>query len=598
MRIGYKLLLGYVLIAALGGVTMYLANRSYYKIEGTFDEMSSDSIPEIEALEELKLAALRIVASTSEYALIEAESTHTGNGSAQAETERNLITSGVENYNRAIARYEPLVDDKPREQEVLREIKRCGADLARLSAELVDEKRLGSDGDEVLEKKEEFEQTEEKFLAVANEALASEHVQLDEDTEAMFSTITTSKSLTLIVYSLTLGLSLAIGVYISRSISRPINQLKDVTREISKGKLDTRIAIRSNDEIGELADDFNRMTSNLRQSRVEILAAKNFVDNIIGSMTELLIVTDMGGNVTRTNGAAATLLGYGGDALVGTGIENILAQRTVSSVRGVDLRAIESAGSVELGCRRADGREIPVLFSASVLTDPDGQDLGFVCIARDITKLKDAENQMRASLNEKEVLLKEIHHRVKNNMQVISSLLNLQGKQIRDEQARSIFHDSQNRVKSMALIHESLYQTDDLSHIDFAEYLRKLITHISRSYQTQAENIKMKVNIGDIALGVDMAVPCGLIINELISNSLKHAFPAGRGGEILIDLTARDGGYKLTLSDDGIGLPKDLDIERAKSLGLKLVRTLTEQLRGEFSCTNGHGTKFEISFPA
>lgn len=598
MRIGYKLLLGYVLIAALGGVTMYLADGSYYKIEGAFHEMSSDNIPEIEALEELKLAALRIVASTSEYALITAETNHTGNGSAQAETERNLITSGAENYNRAVAKYAPLVDDDPREHESLREIKRCGADLLRLSAELVDEKRLGSDGDEVLEKKEEFEQAEEKFLAVANDALASEHVQLDASTEAMASTIATSKSLTLIVYSLTLAMSLAIGVCISRSISRRVNQLKDATREISKGKLDTQISIRSNDEIGELATAFNLMTSNLRQSRVEILAAKNFVDNIIGSMTELLIVTDVGGNVTRMNDAAATMLGYGADALIGTDIESILARRADETVRGVDLRAIEPADSVELSCRRADGREIPVLFSASALTDPDGQDIGFVCIARDITKLKDAENQMRVSLNEKEVLLKEIHHRVKNNMQVISSLLNLQGKQIKDEQARSIFQDSQNRVKSMALIHESLYQTDELSHIDVAEYLRKLITHISRSYQTQAENVRMRVNIGDIALGVDTAVPCGLIINELISNSLKHAFPSGRGGEILIDLTAVGGGYKLTLSDDGIGLPKDLDIERAKSLGLKLVRTLTEQLRGEFSCTNGHGTKFEISFPS
>jgi two-component sensor histidine kinase len=205
---------------------------------------------------------------------------------------------------------------------------------------------------------------------------------------------------------------------------------------------------------------------------------------------------------------------------------------------------------------------------------------------------------VQSSLREKEMLLKEVHHRVKNNMQVISSLLNLQGKQIKDEQARLIFQESQNRVKSMALIHESLYQADDLSHIDFAEYLRKLVNHISRSYQMQTEAIKMKVNVGDIALGVDTAVPCGLIINELITNSLKYAFPAGTAGEILIDLSASDGGYKLTLSDNGIGLPKELDIENANTLGLKLVRTLTEQLRGQLSHSNGCGTKFEITFPA
>lgn len=209
-----------------------------------------------------------------------------------------------------------------------------------------------------------------------------------------------------------------------------------------------------------------------------------------------------------------------------------------------------------------------------------------------------ANEIIRSSLREKEMLLKEVHHRVKNNMQVISSLLNLQGKQIKDEQARAVFQASQNRVKSMALIHESLYQTDDVSQINFAEYLRKLIKHISQSYKTPTDSIKMKVNVVDVMLGVDTAVPCGLIINELVSNSLKHAFPEGREGEIVIDLSASDSSYKLTLSDDGIGLPEGLDIEQAKTLGLKLVGTLTEQLGGQLSRSNGRGTKFEITFSA
>jgi PAS domain S-box-containing protein len=574
---------------------MYIANHSYHKIDRTFDGMSSEVLPEIEALEELKLAALRIIASTSEHALIKAQSTSNGGDSAQASTERDLIASGVENYNNALLKYEPFVDQNSREAEDHRKIKKYGADLIRISAELVDNKRPAMASAEVLEKKEAFEQAEENFLAAANEALVDQHAQLDEKNEAMHSTLATAKSLTLLVFSLTLGLSLAIGLYIARSISRPVNQLKDASREIGNGKLDTKITIRSNDEIGELASAFNKMTLNLRQSQVEILAAKNFVDNVIGSMTDLLIVTDTDGNITRTNAAATTLLGYDDNALVGTALENILA--TKGTVDQSGLRPIESAGGIESYCKRADGREIPVLFSASIIHDLQGQDLGFVCVAQDITRLKEAESQIRISLHEKEVLLKEIHHRVKNNMQVISSLLNLQGKQIKDEQARSIFKDSQNRVKSMALIHESLYQTDDLSHIDFAEYLRKLLSHISRSYQTQTDSIKMKVNVGDIALGVDAAVPCGLIINELISNSLKHAFPGDRAGEIVIDLSASEDSYKLILSDDGIGFPKDLDVEQAKTLGLKLVRTLTEQLQGELTCTNGQGTKFEITFP-
>jgi hypothetical protein len=164
MRIGYKLILGYVLIAALSGVTMYLANRSYYKINRMFEELSSDSVLEIEVLEELKLAALRIIPSTSKFALIEAESINNSNGSTQAATERDLISSGVENYNNALAKYEPLVDQNSPELEYRREIKKYGADLIRISAELVNNKRHGTAGAEVLEKKKEFERAEEKFM--------------------------------------------------------------------------------------------------------------------------------------------------------------------------------------------------------------------------------------------------------------------------------------------------------------------------------------------------------------------------------------------------------------------------------------------------
>ncbi len=596
MRIGYKLISGYVLIAALSGVTMYLANRSYQQIDRTFDRLSADTIPEIEALEELKLAGLRIIASTSEHALIEAESKGDDHpDSTQATTERDLISSGVENYNNAFARYKALVDQNSDEQAFQQDIKKYGADLIRIGADLVDSKRQGMAGPEVLEKKEEFEQAEQKFLAVANEALIFQHAQLDGQNEVMHSTIATSKSLTLIVFCTTLGFSLAIGFYSSRSISRPVNQLKNATREIGKGKLDTRIDIRSSDEIGELAAGFNKMTADLRQSQVEILAAKNFVDNIINSMTDLLIVTNVDGNITRTNSAATTLLGYETNALVGKPLETIL--KTKGTTHGGDLRALESVGSVESRCKRADDGEIPVLFSASIIRDLQDDDLGFVCIAQDITDLKEVENELRTSLNEKEVLLKEIHHRVKNNLQVISSLLNLQARHLKDPEAQIVFRESQDRVKSMALIHETLYQSKDFSKIKFDEYIQKLIAYISRSYKVTPQSVKIDHAIGDIALDIDSAVPCGLLINELVSNALKHAFPEGRKGKVTVVLDCIENDYRLIVSDDGVGFAAKTEIGKSNSLGLKLVASLTDQLGGQLELCHAVGTKFTITFP-
>jgi two-component sensor histidine kinase len=211
--------------------------------------------------------------------------------------------------------------------------------------------------------------------------------------------------------------------------------------------------------------------------------------------------------------------------------------------------------------------------------------------------LQQALEQIKTALHEKEVLLKEIHHRVKNNMQVITSLLNLQSKSIGDAQALSVFQDSQNRVKSMALIHETLYQSKDLSHINFAEYLEKLVAHVSRSYRIRPEAVKINTHVDQVSLPIDTAVPCGLIINELASNSLKYAFPSEARGEINISFVRDDAGYVLRVSDTGVGLPEGFDPERGKSLGMKLVRMLTGQLGGELAHHNGVGTTFEIRFP-
>jgi PAS domain S-box-containing protein len=260
---------------------------------------------------------------------------------------------------------------------------------------------------------------------------------------------------------------------------------------------------------------------------------------------------------------------------------------------------VQTGGDYDLEYRivRPDGEVRWVRDRAFPVANASGGVYRVAGVVDDVTERKQALEQIKTSLHEKEVLLKEIHHRVKNNMQVITSLLSLQSKTIRDEQALSIFQDSQNRVKSMALIHETLYQSKDLSRIDFAEYLQKLVAHVSRSYRIRPEAVRININVDDVSLPIDTAVPCGLIINELASNSLKYAFPADTRGEVNITFERADAQYVLRVSDTGVGLPADFDPERGKSLGMKLVRMLTDQLCGELNCRNGVGTTFEIKFP-
>jgi two-component sensor histidine kinase len=219
-------------------------------------------------------------------------------------------------------------------------------------------------------------------------------------------------------------------------------------------------------------------------------------------------------------------------------------------------------------------------------------------ILRDITERKRAEEQIKASLREKEILLREIHHRVKNNLQIISTLLYLQSGYIKDKEAFEMLKESQNRLKSMALIHDKLYQFKDLGKIDIARYIRELATDLFHSYGVKPDGVRLKIDVREIVLGVDTAIPCGLIINELVSNSLKHAFPDGKEGTIRIELlrSVNDNTFTLIVSDNGIGFPKDLDFRNTGTLGLQLVITLVEQLKGTIELDRSEGTEFKITF--
>jgi PAS domain S-box-containing protein len=263
-------------------------------------------------------------------------------------------------------------------------------------------------------------------------------------------------------------------------------------------------------------------------------------------------------------------------------------------------RGCSSGGPFRAECRffARDGNVIWVHGEARLIRDQAGLPVLLQGVAFDITETKRAQQIVEASLREKEILLKEIHHRVKNNLQITSSLLRLQSARIDQEQARQFLRESQDRLRSMALVHEMLYRSQDLAHVDFAEYARSLVSQLVRSYGASARRISHSVEVADIQLNIDKAVPSGLIINELVANALKHAFPEGRTGHIRVQMEAAQDRYLLRIGDDGVGISAAVDLAQTETLGLQLVRTLTDQLEGTLRVRRQGGTEFTIDFPA
>lgn len=229
--------------------------------------------------------------------------------------------------------------------------------------------------------------------------------------------------------------------------------------------------------------------------------------------------------------------------------------------------------------------------------DDEGEPYAIDQVYVDITEMKKYENVIESSLKQKEALLREIHHRVKNNLQIISSLVKLESAHLTSPEMKSIFAESQNRIKTMALIHEKLYHAEDMSVIEFYDYVKNLIYNLYTTYSVQTDKIVPVISFRSVYLDIDTAIPCGLIINEVISNSLKYAFPDGKKGRIYINLTESEPGqYLLTIGDDGIGMPTDINLDNAKTLGLKLIKILSEQLSGKANMTSNNGTEFRITF--
>ncbi|MCK5051384.1 MAG: PAS domain S-box protein [Candidatus Cloacimonetes bacterium] len=319
--------------------------------------------------------------------------------------------------------------------------------------------------------------------------------------------------------------------------------------------------------------------------------------NLVETSIDLVFRLTKTGHIDYISPRIEDLYGYQPDELIGKHL------RTTTPVKEVPrtMKAISMilAGkpikNFEIKQKAKTGRIIPMEINAVPVYE-SGEIVGLQGIMRDITERKQAEEQTKKDLEEKNVLLHEVYHRVKNNMQLISSLLNLQSTYIKDKRALELFQNSRDRVRTMALIHDALYRSKDMTNIDFADYARKLTAQIFISYGADSNLVKLITDIKDVLLDINIGIPCGMIINELVSNSIKYAFPEGRKGEISVSLTFKNQIYKLCVKDNGIGFPGEVDLENSSTFGLKIVKSLTQQLKGSLKLEKVKGTSFTITF--
>ncbi|MDX1585088.1 MAG: PAS domain S-box protein [Balneolaceae bacterium] len=311
--------------------------------------------------------------------------------------------------------------------------------------------------------------------------------------------------------------------------------------------------------------------------------------------------TDLEGNFTFVNPAVEKILGYSEKELMGMNNREYMndenAKKVFETFNEVYEKGIPKKG-FDWMLRKKDGSKIYVEASFNLRKNADGEPVGFRGIVRDITARKEREEKIKESLREKEVLLGEIHHRVKNNLAVISGLLYLQAEKTDTEAGRNLLQQSQGRINSMALVHELLYENHNFSSIDPGRYIEQLISHISSNLSVRNKVITTTVESGDLQLDMNLAIPCALLINELLTNSYKYAFKDRKKGNITVKIYREEGYNHIEVKDDGVGIPEEyLRGEGKEGLGMSLVRILTDQLKGTLSIENENGSRFKISFP-
>jgi two-component sensor histidine kinase/HAMP domain-containing protein len=377
---------------------------------------------------------------------------------------------------------------------------------------------------------------------------------------------------------LVLTLALVLGLLTTRTIAQPITALRDAADRLGAGDLTVRVPLRSSDDLGAIAADFNGMAEQLQTATI----SKTYVDDILRSMDDILVVADLRGRVRRINRAGVEQLGWSERELIGQNVSTVIRDDA------------GGPGAAEMVSR--SGVPLPLVCTQATLHDRAGRRRGQIWVARDVRRQHQVEEELRRTLAQKDALLREVHHRVKNNLQVISSLLRLQAAGSTSPQTARLFQESESRIHSMALIHEQLCRSGDHTRIDFRDYVEGLTRNVLVSAGAERP-IRVALDVDPVTLDLDIATSCGLILNELLSNALKYAFPEGRDGVISVTFRCSDGSATLVVADNGVGLPKvPAGQEPAPSLGLRLVTALVGQLHGSWLVEGEGGTRITLTF--
>ncbi len=365
-----------------------------------------------------------------------------------------------------------------------------------------------------------------------------------------------------------------------------------------------------------VARDITRLKSieqSLRKTQAQLRQREKLLRLTLEQAPIGIVTCDLSGKFLHFNPAFSQILGYSSQELKQMSWAHItetndlqLQEKYYQKLLAGEVRSFQ----LENCYKRQDGTKIQGIIRVALIRDAKGSPIHYVAQLEDVTERKQAEAKIQASLKEKEVLLKEIHHRVKNNLQIVSSLLDLQAEYIQEPEILEKLEDSKHRLLAMSLIHETLYQSETLTQVDFSDYIERLATNILFAQSTDCDRIKLEFNLEPVFLNLETAIPCGLLLNELITNSIKHAFPDPLQGKIYIELhyqsaetapnqnqtSCQEPKIMLKVSDNGIGLPANMDFKETKSLGLTLIHDLTQQLGGNLAINLSNGTQFTLIF--
>ncbi|MEX0646926.1 MAG: histidine kinase dimerization/phosphoacceptor domain -containing protein [Balneolaceae bacterium] len=603
MRLGTKLLISFITVALLvlitGSLSYYLSNE----IKKDLILESGQTTEQLQILTEMTVQLQNSLLYTRNF-LIESNKQRQGDRSnttaSQVRQARDITISSLDEFYNELNSIRSSIASNSPENQVSAKIRSLTDSLDTsfiyydsLIRELYELEREGSYGDEVFNVTVEpyFRNTLLPILlqvrGTYNQRVDLQQAELQQRAEQ---TITWIIIITVLAFITSVGL--AYLVY--RSITIPVQKLTKAAETIGAGDFSNRIELHTNDELAHFAATFNEMAENLSKSMV----TRSYVNNIIQSMGDMLIVTNLSGKIELTNSALSDTLHYTEEELENSEVWDIIDEEQRERIQHQVENSPEKSSFIETRFVSGKGERIPVILSFSYLDEGLDKKPKRVYVASDITVQKEAEKKISNSLKEKNVMLAEIHHRVKNNLAVINGLLEMQIWNFEGEESAKVLRESQLRIQSIALVHEKLYQSDNFASIYISDYVKELVESIASSFKMPEKEIHVDYEFDQLNLTINQAIPFSLLLNESVVNVYKYAFNETKTGNIVISLKRKGDKAVLKIDDDGAGIPGEEDSDY--KLGMTIIDTLSKQLEGNYSIKNEKkgGASFIFTFPA